>query len=73
VYYFYNKDGKIIYIGKAKNLRKRVASHFSNNSPRKRKQDFIKNIYYEIIDSNNESGISEKDVYDRSEEYIYYY
>ncbi|HRC33815.1 MAG TPA: GIY-YIG nuclease family protein, partial [Bacteroidia bacterium] len=44
VYYFYDKDGKIIYIGKAKNLRKRVASHFSNNSPRKRKQDFIKNI-----------------------------
>lgn len=38
-----------------------------------KQQDFIKNIYYEIIDSNNESGISEKDVYDRSEEYIYYY
>jgi excinuclease ABC subunit C len=31
VYLFYNEAGKILYIGKAKNLRKRVASYFQGN------------------------------------------
>lgn len=31
VYFFKNKDNEIIYIGKAKSLRKRVASYFQNN------------------------------------------
>lgn len=31
VYQFFNKDGKIIYVGKAKNLKKRVASYFNKN------------------------------------------
>ncbi len=44
VYYFHNHKGKVIYVGKAKSLRKRVSSHFSNNSPGKQKQEFLKNI-----------------------------
>lgn len=32
VYYFKNKKGKIIYVGKAKNIQKRVLSHFYNKS-----------------------------------------
>jgi len=35
VYYFYNADGDIIYIGKSVNIRQRVLSHFSNNTSRK--------------------------------------
>ncbi len=31
VYQFLNKNGKIIYVGKAKNLRNRVRSYFQNN------------------------------------------
>jgi DNA polymerase III subunit epsilon len=45
VYYFHDKKGKIIYVGKAKNLYKRVNSHFANNKPNKQKQEFLKNIY----------------------------
>jgi DNA polymerase-3 subunit epsilon len=45
VYYFYNVAGKIIYVGKANNIFKRVKSHFSNNKSGKQKQDFLREIY----------------------------
>jgi excinuclease ABC subunit C len=32
IYQYFDKDGKIIYIGKAKNLKKRVSSYFKNDS-----------------------------------------
>jgi DNA polymerase-3 subunit epsilon len=51
VYYFKDEKGKVIYIGKAKNLKKRVNSHFTGNSSSKQRQDFLKkihNIDYEI-------------------------
>jgi DNA polymerase III subunit epsilon len=35
VYYFYNQDADLIYIGKSKNIHNRVVSHFSNNSTSK--------------------------------------
>jgi DNA polymerase-3 subunit epsilon len=45
VYYFHDQKGKIIYVGKAKNIRARVNSHFSNNSDSKQKQNFVRNVY----------------------------
>jgi DNA polymerase-3 subunit epsilon len=33
VYYFHGKDGEIIYIGKSKNIRKRVLGHFKKKNP----------------------------------------
>lgn len=45
VYYFHDKKGKVIYVGKAKDIKKRVTSHFSNNKITKQKQDFLKGIY----------------------------
>ena len=45
VYYFHDKKGKPIYVGKAKNIFKRVNSHFSNNKPNQQKQEFLKKIY----------------------------
>jgi len=44
VYFFHDHKGKVIYVGKAKNLRKRVSSHFLNNNPGRQKQEFLKNI-----------------------------
>ena len=45
IYYFHNSKGKIIYIGKAVNIRNRVNSHFSNNSDGRQKQNFLKYIH----------------------------
>jgi DNA polymerase-3 subunit epsilon len=45
VYYFHDGKGKVIYVGKARNLRKRVTSHFSNNKPGRQKQEFLRNIH----------------------------
>lgn len=52
VYYFWNKEGKVIYVGKAINLHKRVKSHFANNKPGRQKQDFLRDIHrisYQIV------------------------
>lgn len=46
VYYFHNQKGTVIYVGKAKNLKYRVTSHFSNNVPGKKKQEFLRNIFH---------------------------
>lgn len=46
VYYFKDQKGKVIYIGKAKSLKKRVCSHFTGNSTTKQRQDFLKDIYH---------------------------
>jgi DNA polymerase-3 subunit epsilon len=45
VYYFHDRKGKVIYVGKAGNLRRRVHSHFSNNKPGRQKQEFLRNIH----------------------------
>jgi DNA polymerase III subunit epsilon len=44
VYYFLDAKQKIIYVGKAINIKKRVASHFAGNKTNKQKQEFIRNI-----------------------------
>jgi len=46
IYYFHNSKLKVIYVGKAKNIRKRVASHFTNNKPGRQKQDFLREIHH---------------------------
>jgi len=45
VYYFCDQAGKAIYVGKALNIRKRVASHFTGNNPNPQRQNFLRNIY----------------------------
>ena len=46
VYYFLDEKGKPIYIGKAKNLKKRVRSHFAGNLEGARLQAFIREIHH---------------------------
>ncbi len=45
VYYFHDSKDKIIYVGKAINLKKRVISHFTQNDSHHKRQNFIRNIY----------------------------
>jgi len=45
VYYFHDQKGKVIYVGKAKNLKKRVCSHFTGNNPGPQRQEFLRNIH----------------------------
>ncbi|MCM5662059.1 excinuclease ABC subunit UvrC [Galbibacter mesophilus] len=44
VYQFFNKDGKIIYVGKAKNLKKRVSSYFHKNHEYGKTRVLVKKI-----------------------------
>jgi DNA polymerase-3 subunit epsilon len=45
VYYFHNEKGKIIYVGKAKNIRYRVNSHFTSPGESRQKQNFLRHTY----------------------------
>ena len=45
VYYFYNEFKKVIYVGKAINIKKRVTSHFSGNNVSAQRQNFLKDIH----------------------------
>ena len=44
VYYFHNNREKIIYVGKAINIKKRVSSHFTQNDGEKKRQHFLRLI-----------------------------
>jgi len=52
VYYFYNDRGDIIYVGKSKNIRKRVMSHFAKQTEKARKlYQSVHDISYELMGS----------------------
>lgn len=45
VYYFNDKKGKVIYVGKAVNIKKRVKSHFTGTDEGMKRQQFIIHIF----------------------------
>ncbi len=57
VYLMKNKDGEIIYIGKAKNLKNRVTSYFRNNSNHTPKvHQMVENVHdYDFIVTDSEA------------------
>lgn len=46
VYYMENESGEILYIGKAINIKKRIAQHFATNPSSKRAQRWYREIYH---------------------------
>ncbi len=45
VYYFYSKEKNVVYVGKANNLKKRVAQHFGGHKITSQRQNFLRDIY----------------------------
>ena len=49
VYYFHNERSDIIYVGKSRNIRKRVNQHFTNDNPKsKEMQRKVASVSYEL-------------------------
>ena len=65
VYLFYEKNGKVIYVGKAKNLKKRVASYFTkshNTAKLKILVSKITNIKYIVVDNETDALLLENNL-----------
>ena len=45
VYYFHDSKDKVVYVGKAKDIKKRVNSHFCTNSDSKQRQNFLRYVH----------------------------
>jgi len=62
VYLFRDRRGKVIYVGKAKSIRKRVASHFSNPSTRGGRDlvDMIDQIEALVVHTETEALLAEQ-------------
>lgn len=45
VYYFHDHKGAVVYVGKAKDIRKRVNSHFANNGDGRQRQNFLRHVH----------------------------
>lgn len=53
VYYMHQEDGTIIYIGKSRNIKKRLTQHFTNESRKSRKiQEQVLSVSYEETGSD---------------------
>src|ERR671931_2551649 len=62
VYLFRDAKGKVIYVGKAKSIRKRVAGHFSNPVTRGAYEmvDAIESVEYLLLSSETEALLAEQ-------------
>jgi excinuclease ABC subunit C len=62
VYLFHDAKGKVIYVGKAKSIRKRVASHFSNPVTRGAYEmvDSIESVEFLLVSSEAEALLAEQ-------------
>jgi excinuclease ABC subunit C len=68
VYQFFNKEDKIIYIGKAKNLKKRVSSYFLKNHESRKTEILvlqIAKIRHIVVDSEEDALILENNLIKR--------
>lgn len=65
VYKYYNKQGKLIYVGKAKNLKKRVSSYFTKSNvslKTRRLVSEIRKIEYVIVDTEIDALLLENNL-----------
>ncbi len=62
VYRFFDKYAEVLYVGKAKNLKRRVSSYFTKTHEQRRTRMLVRNIYevkYTIVDTEQEALLLE--------------
>lgn len=62
VYRYFNKEGELIYVGKAKNLRKRVASYFTKKPESRKARHLVESIHhleFTIVDTERDALLLE--------------
>ncbi len=65
IYQYIDKNGKIIYIGKAKNLKKRVTSYFTKNHPHGKVRVLVKqirDIKYTVVETETDALLLENNL-----------
>ena len=65
VYQYYDKNGRILYVGKAKNLKKRVSSYFNKNIDTQRIRVMVKKICeirHIVVDSETDALLLENNL-----------
>ena len=65
VYQYFNKDGQIIYVGKAKNLHRRVNSYFNKDHQSSKTRQLvahIADIRYVVVDSEQDAFLLENNL-----------
>jgi len=60
VYVFHDADDRVVYVGKSKSIRKRVASHFSSRSTLGMLADEVERIDFLVTDTEAEALIAEQ-------------
>jgi DNA polymerase-3 subunit epsilon len=62
VYYFHDQEGGVVYVGKSTNIKKRVASHFAQKTPKARLlQQHVDDISFELTGSELVALLLESD------------
>ncbi len=65
VYQYFNKEGKIIYVGKAKNLRKRVSSYFNKQQENNKTRVLVRqisDIRHIVVDTEEDALLLENNL-----------
>lgn len=62
VYYMHREDGEVIYIGKSKNIKKRLTQHFTNDNRKSKKiQEEVATVSYEQTGSDLVAQLKENE------------
>ncbi len=72
-YQYFNRAGQIIYVGKAKNLRKRVSSYFQKEHPDKKTRHLVRNITdlrYIVVETEYDALILENSLIKQYQPYF---
>ncbi len=65
IYQYFDETGKIIYVGKAKNLKKRVSSYFTKNHDTAKTRILVRrihNVHYIVVDTETDALLLENNL-----------